>query len=86
MGTSATACGDSEIVGELSGLQAGSGEQTAQGIEDMKFRRFDDGAGNLIQLQRRVMTGKFLAESFFGHLCYGIAKSELALCRVLDQS
>jgi hypothetical protein len=38
----------------------GSRQQTAQGVED-EFRRFDDGGGNLIQLQRRVMTGKLFA-------------------------
>ena len=34
----------------------------------MQFRRLADGGGNLIQSQRRVMTGKFLAESWFIHL------------------
>ena len=58
---------DSQIVRQPSRLQARTGKQATEGIEDVEFGGDSDGGGNLLETQLRKMTGQLLAKGFFGH-------------------
>ena len=49
----------------------------------MQFHRLDDGGGNLLQLQRRVMTGKLFAATLFIHLDLQTAPSRGSVEKVV---
>ena len=59
--------GNRKIVRQLSRLQARTGKQATEGIENVEFRRVDDFGGNSFDAERSNMTRQLFAKSLFSH-------------------